>query len=152
MAAVGKLLGLPVALAAVALITGCGSASRHVSGPPNNASPQRVVAAYVAAINAHDVAKARHFLTPAHAAQVNSETDSWFTNVRSIKHLDTFRSSPDQSDARRLHYRFGVVVGTRFVLKQYKVESMSNGPNVWTFFLVRNNASQPWRIGDEGLG
>jgi hypothetical protein len=106
----------------------------------------------VAAINAHNIREARALLTPAHARQVEAEADSWFRNVRSITNLHMNPPAVDRFDARRLHYRFAVVVGTRFILKQRKVESMPNGPTTWSFFLVRNRRGQAWRIGDEGTG
>ena len=132
-----------VSLLVAMLAAGCGSGNKRVTLPPVNASPQRVVSAYIAALNAHDLRIAQALLTPAHAREVETEEDSWFRNLRSITHLQLHRP---------VHYRHGVVVGAEFVLDQHKVESMENGPNIWDFTLVRSSSSQRWLIGSEGLG
>jgi hypothetical protein len=117
-----------------------------------SASPQRVVAAYVAALDAHDIPTARALLTPAHARVVEGEGDSWFRNVVSITNLHMNRPYNDAYDARQRHYRFGVSIGVQFVLQQHRAMSMPNGPTVWGYILVRNSRRQRWLIADEGSG
>jgi len=143
---------LGVLILLVMLTAGCDAGDKRAALPPVNASPQRVVAAYIAALNAHDLRTARALLTPAHERDVESEADSWFTNLRSITHLHLHRPATDTIDARSMHYRHGVVVGAEFVLDQHEVESMEDGPNAWSFTLVRNSPGQRWLIGSEGLG
>jgi hypothetical protein len=142
-------------LAAATLVgaVACGGGSgKRIALPPVNAGPKQIVAAYVAALNAHDVRTARALLTPTEAKLVENSPDSEFRNVRSITHLSINRPFVDRFDARSLHYRFGVGVGTSFVLDQYKVESQENGPTVLGFTLVRNRPLERWRIGDQGSG
>ena len=134
---------------AVMLATGCsGSRSRSVSLPPVTANPQRVVTAYVNALDAHDVRTARALLTPAHARLIASEVDSWFTDVKSIKHLRMSRPTIDRADPRSMR----AAVSVHFVLDQYKAESMPNGPTNWGYTLVRQAANQRWLIDGEGMG
>ena len=141
--------GFGACVLVVVLAAGCsGSRSKSVSIPPVDASPQRVVTAYVAALNAHDVRAARALLTPAHARRVESAADSWFTDVKSITHLRLSRPTIDTSNPRSMR----AVVGVRFVLDQYQQESMPNGPTVWTYTLVRHGPNHRWLIDDEGMG
>jgi hypothetical protein len=137
----------------VAALSGCGgAASNHVALPPLSASPQRVVAAYVAAINAHDTATARALLTPAYGRLTADAPDSWFTNVESIKHLRLNKPFEDSNIAQTLHYRYALGMGAQFALNQHKVLSMRNGQTTWGFWVVRNSRSQRWLIGTEGTG
>lgn len=139
--------------AVVAVATaGCGATSRRVALPPVSASPQRVVAAWVAAINAHDTETARALMTPAYAKLSDRAPDSWFTNVESMTHLRVNKPFADVSSAGTLQYRYALDMGAEFVLKQHSVLSMPNGRTTWGFIVVRNNRQQPWRIGEEGTG
>jgi hypothetical protein len=135
-----------VCLLVLMLAPGCsGAGHKRVLLPPVSAGPQRVVAAYVTALSDHDLHTARALLTRAHARDVEGEEDSWFRNVRSITHLHVNRPWIDQKSTH-------AVVGVRFVLDQYKVESMENGPTVWGYMLVRKSPKNRWLIEDEGLG
>jgi hypothetical protein len=141
--------GCVLAVVAVALLaSGCGGHHRAAQLPPVTANPQRVVTAYVNALDAHDVRTARALLTPAHARLVASEVDSWFTNVKSITHLRVSRPTIDRSAPPAMH----AAVSVHFVLDQYKQESMPNGPTDWGYTLVRNGPNQRWLIDGEGMG
>jgi hypothetical protein len=134
----------------VMLATGCGGGThRSLALPPVNADPERVVTTYVAALNAHDLRTARALLTPAHERLVESGEDSWFRNVRSVTHLHVNQPSIYRPHG---HPPLLAIVGVRFVLDQYKVESMENGPTVWGYMLERQSPNQRWLIYDEGLG
>jgi hypothetical protein len=110
------------------------------------------VAAYVSALDAHDIVTARALLTPAHARVVQGAADSWFRNVVSIKQLQMNKPFKDPYDARHLHYNHCVGMGVSFALEQHQVMSMPNGPTVWGYTLCRNSRGRRWRIADEGTG
>jgi hypothetical protein len=133
----------------VALVTaGCGTTKHsRVPLPPVSAGPQHVVRAYLAALNAHDTRTARSLLTPGFAMTVETNVDSWFRNVRSITHVRVNRPTIER-DGQSLR----AVVGVHFVLDQYKVESMENGPTDWGYSLVRTSSKRRWLISGEGLG
>jgi hypothetical protein len=116
-------------------------------------SAQQVVSAYIDALNTHDIAKAKTYLTPAHAAEVAGEVDSWFINVRSITDVVVGSAAPrDAFGGPATGYSEIVQVGVRFTLEQYHAESMSNGVNDWSYILVRNSDRDSWLIADEGMG
>ena len=122
------------------------------SQPASPPSAQQVVSAYLDALNAHDIARAKTYLTAQHAAEVAGEVDSFFVNVRSITNVVV------GSYARRAAfggpatgYSQIVQVGVRFTLAQYHAESMPNGVNDWSCILVRNSDHDPWLIADEGM-
>jgi predicted SnoaL-like aldol condensation-catalyzing enzyme len=149
---VSRLACLVAAVGFVGLLTGCGGSSAHIALPPVSASPQRVAAAYVAAINAHDVTTARALLTPSYRQLTANAPDSWFTNVESITHLRLSKPFEDRNLAHTLHYHYVLDVGADFVLKQRQVMSMPNGQTTWGFSVVRNSPRQRWLIGSEGTG
>jgi Domain of unknown function (DUF4829) len=125
-------------------------ASQTLASPP---SPQQVVSGYINALNAHDIALARTYLTTQHAAEVAAETDSWFFNVRSITNVVIGSDAPRSAfGGPATGYSEIVQVGVRFTLAQYHAESMSNGVNDWSYILVRNSDHDPWLIADEGMG
>lgn len=124
--------------------------SQSSAGPP---SAQQVVSAYLDALNAHDIARARTYLTPAHAAEVAAETDSWFTNTRSITNIIIGCDAPrDAFGGPATGYSEIVQVGVQFTLEQYHAESMTDGVNDWSYILVRNSDHDPWLVADEGMG
>jgi Domain of unknown function (DUF4829) len=143
-------------LAGVALITGCGSegSKSQVSIPPVGASPQEVVTAYIAAINAHDEEAGRKLSTPHFAQQQDHVQDNQFTNVVEISKLQvgtpTRNGGHESADGRR--YQDAVYVPVTFTLKQREVVSMLDGHTSWGYVLVRTGADQPWRINDHGHG
>jgi hypothetical protein len=140
-------LRLCVCTLGVLMTTSCGGSShKNVPLPPVGAGSGQVVAAYVAALSAHDLRTARALLTPAHARDVESAADSWFTNVRSITRLHLDRPAIEGAPPLR------AIVGVRFVLDQYRVESMENGPTDWSYMLVRKSPAQRWLIAGEGMG
>jgi hypothetical protein len=124
--------------------------SQTSASPP---SAQQVVSAYIDALNAHDIALAKTYLTAQHAAEVASETDSWFFNVASITNVVIGSDAPRSAfGGPATGYSEIVQVGVRFTLEQYHAVSMSNGVNDWSYILVRNSDHDPWLIADEGMG
>lgn len=158
----GVLLGAS-ALIVLGLATACGTAG-HQAGPPSrataaaapeNASAVDVVRAYVTALNRHDVALASSLLTAEHLHTVQSEVDSWFTNINTITALGVgtpFAESTGGGGDLAARYKQAMRVPVTFTLQQKHVESMPNGVSDWGYLLVRNTDTQPWRIADEGMG
>ncbi|SEG89829.1 protein of unknown function [Thermomonospora echinospora] len=152
----GVRIPLLVLLAGVALVTGCGSEGpkSRVGIPPVGASPQEVVTAYVAAINAHDKEAGRRLSTPHFAQQQEGGEDDQFRNIVEISHLQvqTPLSNGGHESADGKRYQDAVYVPVTFILKQREVVSMPNGHTAWGYILVRTGADQPWRINDHGVG
>src|SRR5262245_19439744 len=142
--------GLLIAVVAIG-VSGCGGA-KHVTLPGPSASPQEIVSAYIAALNAHDVTTARALLTPDHARVVGRAVDGWFTNTVSIKNLQMNKPHNDPYDARQRHFRYCDVMGVSFDLEQRHAMSMPNGTTTWGYILCRNSPSKRWLIADEGTG
>ena len=139
-------------VATALLLGGCGGTAHHrgaTSRPPPNESPRKIVAAYFAALHAHDPAAARPLLTPAWFKVVTGP-GSWLEGGANIKLLRVSRGfdyGPIDG------YRHSWWVGATFMLsKQRTPGPMLNGVNSYGYILVRNSPSEGWRIGDEGLG
>lgn len=101
--------------------------------------------AYLAAIDRNDIVTARRFLTPAHAADVERQQDSWFTNVQSLTDVRLRTVQPDPSGETNVR------ILADFVLKQKEEMSFSDGANTWGFVL-RREAGGRWLIDSEGTG
>ena len=134
-----------------ALPPGSSSVVSGTSASPPSA--QQVVGAYLDALNAHDVARAKTYLTAQHAAAVAAEVDSWFVNVRTITNVVVGPDAPRAAfGGPATGFSEVVQVGVQFTLTQYHAESMPNGANDWSYILVRNSDHDPWLIADEGMG
>ena len=118
---------------------------------PATATPEQVVIAYLDALNQKDADTAEHMLTARRASVLAGDSDSWFTNVRSITgvHVGTPRPEPLQGSAAQ-GYRHAMFVPVDFTLQQKHEYSMPNGPTVWGYVLVRNSVKDRWLIVDEG--
>lgn len=116
-----------------------------VSVPAASATPEAVVRAYVSALDAKDIAAAGKMLTSRHAEDVARATDSWFTNVRSLRALSVTpaRTDPDHPGKVR--------VDVQLDLQMRSEISMSNGRTTWGYFLERDHADGRWLIADEGI-
>ena len=150
-----QVLSAVVVAMVLLLVGGCGNGpERHVALPSAGASPQDVVRAYVNALDAHDIDTARALLTSEHSKDVKGQTDSWFSNVRSIADLSI--SAPvtesGRSDTAAKGYRFVVYVPVEFTLRQRHQVSMPDGPTNWGYLLARNTDTTRWLIVVEGMG
>jgi hypothetical protein len=159
----GCLTGVSSAGLAQLLLTGCApsgqGAGSTTSGPstgwrlvlPATATPEEVVLAYLDALDQKDVDTAQHMLTARRACVLAGDSDSWFTNVKSITdvHVGTPRPEPLQGSAAQ-GYCHAVFVPVDFTLQQKHEDSMPNGPTVWGYVLVRNSDKERWLIVDEG--
>lgn len=119
--------------------------SAPVTTSPAPSAPEEVVLAYLAAIDRNDVETARRFLSPAHAAVVERQRDSWFTNVESLTDVQIRRVEPDPGGVGNVR------VLASFVLRQKEAMSFADGGNTWGFVLQREGADT-WLIDSEGMG
>lgn len=116
----------------------------RVAVPPDSATPEQVVRAYVAALNAHDCGTARDLTVP----EEWSYSDGWCEDVASLRHLDMVGSvtpSPGKVDS----------VGVTFDLDWRFLRgdgSLPQGRTSWGYDLQRTSADDPWRIVGQGVG
>jgi hypothetical protein len=137
---------------ALAACGGGGQARRRtLRVPARDAGPRQVVAAYVAALSAHDIATAKALMTSGFAHGVESAVDSRFTNTLAITHLRMGAVEPggDHESARR--YRYVLYVPVEFDLRQRRQVSMRDGEAVWGYVLVRNSGNARWLIDEDGV-
>lgn len=122
------------------MLVGCASAGKSATPPE---PPQRVVAAYFAALNAHDKAQARPLVTPGFANYSFNPRDGWFNSRLKITQLETTRP-------RYTHSRYGSIAHVRtrlvveFPLKQAPTQISGQ------YCLERKNVGDPWRIEAQG--
>lgn len=146
-----------VAVGAVAVVAGPGRLlalvpSRDVAVPAADADPHTVVRAYLDALDAHDLDTARELLTPYHRAKIEQATGNWLTNLRSVRDV---RLHPVEDGRQEWglgrDYAYAVRVPARLDIRFFSdVPQGRDTPFQWGFLLVRNAASDPWRIADEG--
>ena len=149
----GRVAGPAAVVLLPCLLAGCGSATsdaRHVALPAAGAPPARVVAAYVAALDAHDVATAKALMTPRFRQLVEHQVDSWFTNTVSIRRLKTGAPYAVPGVGSSVRRRFVRYVPVQFDLEQRRQVSMRNGPTVWGYVLVRDRPPGRWLV--DGVG
>lgn len=119
-----------------------------VAVPPNDAAPEQVVEAYLAALNAHDCATAEALST--------SDASQWCHDLRSLTDItvhDGIREKPSWSGQPPSVEVVNVAVdfSVRWRLG-HDDGSMPDGRNPWGYLLMRRSADQPWRIFSEGTG
>ena len=111
--------------------------------PPNSASPEDVVRAYIGALNRHDAAT-----VVALRAKGANGLEPWYVeNIVSITHLKV-----DPAYVSGAENAQTATVGVQFYLRQIQVDAQQNGETAWGYTLVRKGDSQPWRIQEEGVG
>jgi hypothetical protein len=123
------------------VLAGCASSGKRAAPI---AAPQRVVAAYFAAGNAHDKARARPLVTPGFARFSFNPHDGWFNGAVKVTHLETTRP-------RYTHNAYGYEahVGTSYVFEQLSPGHGSNAVS-GEYCLYRKGPHDAWRIGAEG--
>jgi uncharacterized protein YceK len=120
------------------MLAGCASAGKRAAPP---ATPQHVVAAYFAALNAHDKTRARPLVTADFARFSFDDPHScWFDGCVKITHLKTSKPRYD---------RYGADVRVRFIIDQRDQRTKSYG---WSgyYCLIRKGPGAPWLIAVEG--
>jgi hypothetical protein len=116
----------------------------NIDVPPDSATPEQVVRAYVTALNAHDCGTARDLTVP----EEWSYSDGWCDDVASLENFDIVGSvspTPDRVES----------VGVTFDLDWRFLHgdgSMPEGRTAWGYELQRTSADAPWRIVGQGMG
>ncbi len=118
----------------------------HVPLPPITALPQRVVAAYVQAINAHDAVTARALVMKTSRSE-SAAVEGWLVHATSMTNL-------------KVQHVVGGPVETELAVSfdlQLNVDppdiGFSHDGNVWWFIsLRRDTPSGRWLISSEGSG
>lgn len=143
---------------AVLLVTGVALAyvllpprqTDEIAMPPDDASPETVVTAYLAALNAHDCSTAATVMLDEYAAE------SWCHQVASLQHVVVGESSVEEPEwSGRASDEEVVNVPVTFDLDWRLLGgdgSMEEGPATWGYLLSRTSADEPWRIVDQGVG
>lgn len=121
-----------------------------VAVPPDDASPEQVVTAYLDALNQHDCGTAKAVATRHFAEHARS----WCTDVSSLAHLLIHQSRPVTPDEVGLAPPAQAVeVWVRFDLtwRLFHGDPLTpDGTTYWGYVLERDSADAPWRINDEG--
>lgn len=148
-----RLVAAGVVLAAVLVWAACDQGvvvigRRHVAMPPDTASPAEVVAAYLAALDAHDCATARRLSR-------DGSADLWCRDVLHLTHVRI--SSPFAEDPSWSGRQGGQVVDVPAAFDLdwrlfHDDGTVPEGPMTWSYLVERDSDAGPWRIGDEGEG
>jgi hypothetical protein len=145
-----------VAVGAVAVIAGPGRVlalvpARDVPVPAADAEPQHVVRSYLDALDAHDLDTASTLLTPDYRQQVERTGGNWFANLRSVRDVRV-SAAEDARDGYGVgsHYPHAVRVPATFTVRLFFDQPTGDGPLNWSFVLVRESVTEPWRIHDGG--
>ena len=131
----------------------------HPASP--SSPPDVTVNLYLEALNGHNTALAEQLLEPARRTVVEQLVDSMLTNVVSltdvrITHVTMLPvgpgSPPGNRDGIPAGYTQAAVVSVTFNLHQKRQISMTDGPTVWGYTVVRRNSASRWLIAGEGVG
>lgn len=124
--------------------------SVRVPVPGPDSSPTQVVRTYVRALDARDysTSNAIQMLGPA-------VENHGLTGGPKITHLKIIRATPVTAgaafpDSRLTSWKQVAEVDTQADFHDWG--GMQDGPNGWSYYLVRNTDSQRWRIADWGQG
>lgn len=124
-----------------------------IAVPPRDANPERVVKAYVDALNAHDCATALALVTTADA---KTSAKSWCEDVASLTHVNIanhFIEESKWSGHSESQQVANVPVTFDLNWRAFHSDgSMPEGATTWGYLLVRNSTGSPWRIFSDGVG
>jgi hypothetical protein len=116
------------------------------------ASPEAVVAGFLAAVNGHDGTSAEAFLTDAHRAGLAAAPDSLLTNAVSVTDVTVSAARPMPHEEPPAGPYRKVYVPVAFTLKQKRIVTFLDGSNAWGYELVQAVPGARWRIDGEGVG
>lgn len=123
-----------------------------VAVPAPNATPEQVVTAYLAALNAHDCDTVRALTTE--GGSENAKT--WCEDVASLTDVDVanhLKGNPQQTGHSLPEEVANVQVSFNLNWRPLHNDgSMDEGNTAWGYLLVRTSATSPWRIFDQGMG
>ncbi|WP_262848769.1 DUF4829 domain-containing protein [Mumia quercus] len=145
---VAAVLALALAFAAADAYTG--RQTREVAIPPDDATPEQVVAAYVDALDAHDCDTASALRT-----RDSSESAlSWCESVASLEEIEVgvhFPESRGYTEAEPREELVGVGVTFNLQWRPFRDDGwIEEGRTTWGYTLAREAETHPWRIVDEG--
>ena len=150
MALVTGMMGLILA----ATVTGLWLPPRQTSDvavPAPDATPEQVVTAYLAAVDAHDCDTAEALMVD----RADGGTTSWCEDVARLTAVDV-RDHHGDVGARARRWGGDVVdVPATFTLDWRLFHgdgSLEEGTTTWGYVLARDSADSPWRIVDQGVG
>jgi hypothetical protein len=126
--------------------------SSDVAVPAQKATPEQVVRAYLAALNAHDCSAAR-------AMSIEDAKDStkvWCRDVASLADVtvkDHFAERPSWSGHPASVQVARVPVDFNLDWRPFHNDgSLAEGKTAWGYLLERPSTDAPWRIFDQGTG
>lgn len=126
--------------------------SEDVAVPADDASPEQVVTAYLAALDGHDCDTAEALVT----SDASFGAASWCHDVAHLTDVEVReRTTEDPALSGRPAPEEVADVSVSFDLDWRPFHddvSMEEGPTAWGYLLVRETPDAPWRIFDEGLG
>jgi hypothetical protein len=124
---------------------------REVALPRDDASPEKVVAAYIDALNAHDCETASRL--EAKGADI---AKGWCTDVSELSYVKMskpYREKPQWSGHAANQQVMNVGVTFSLDWRWLRNDaSMPEGPTTWGYLLERASDDAPWRIADQGVG
>ncbi|MBC3761013.1 hypothetical protein ACUN7V_02745 [Quadrisphaera oryzae] len=147
--------GAACGVAAVLVGTGCSGPAPVMSSQEvalvvgdRRSTPERVVTAYIAALQEHDVDAARALEADADAGLA----DPWLDDAPRISDVRVRPATPEPTAGSAAEgFRTAVYVPVQFTLHGGD-GSMQDGANGWGYPLARNSDADPWRIVDDGVG
>jgi len=120
--------------------------------PPVDASPEDVVRAYVAALNAVDTDAVRALSTPEKFQRDERAEGSWLRKSPRITKLQLGPTRPESGEGTSAAgLRFVVFITAEFDLGRHDAATESGGPTVWGYLLGRNSTAERWLVVDEGV-
>lgn len=113
--------------------------TRDVAMPAADATPERVVTAYLHALDAHDCDTAEALLA--------DEDLSWCDDIGSLTRMTVHDHRMERSGIANVSVRFDLD-WRRF----HSDSSMDEGMTTWGYQLARSSPGDPWRIVGQGVG
>lgn len=121
-----------------------------VAVPAPHATPEQVVTAYLDALKAHDCDTAEAVMAE------GAKDKSWCEKVATLTGVDVkhhVMEPPEYSGRTAPEEVANVPVAFNVNWRPLRNDnSMDEGPTTWGYLLVRDSASSPWRIVDQGTG
>lgn len=125
--------------------------TRSIALPPDDATPEQVVRAYLDAMDAHDCTRAASLTTD------DMEERRWCEDLRGVS---VFKISPPYEEKPKWSGRSPeeqvVSVPVNFELswrwRPFNFDPTMDGVTTWGYLLVRTSSDTPWRIFSQGVG
>jgi len=121
-----------------------------IAVPVGDATPEQVVTAYLAALDAHDCDTAQTL-----APEDGEATRGWCRDLAGLSEVevgDHRRERPRWSGRSRDEQVAHVPVSFFADWRRFSDRSMEESVVTWGYRLVRGSDDDPWRIVDQGMG